>query len=50
MKKLNGLAAKLCGLLASMALVLGVASSQAVCISVFHQPKMPQGMGRFVKR
>ncbi|MDR1156790.1 MAG: cyclic lactone autoinducer peptide [Oscillospiraceae bacterium] len=38
---------RLGGLFASLALVLGVASSQAVCTLWFHQPKVPQGMSRF---
>jgi len=49
MNKLCAAAMKLGGLLASCALAFGVASNQAVCIMVFHQPKVPQGMGKFVK-
>lgn len=47
MKKLSAVAMKLGGLFASLALVLGVTSSQAVCIALFHQPKVPQGMEKF---
>jgi cyclic lactone autoinducer peptide len=49
MKRLSLAGMKLFGLVASLALALGVASTQAACIMVFHQPKVPQGMGRFVK-
>jgi len=37
------------GLLAAFALAIGVASTQAICIIIFHQPKVPQGMERFKK-
>jgi cyclic lactone autoinducer peptide len=47
MKKLIAMGMKLGGLVASMALVMGVASSQATCVAWFHQPKVPQGMEKF---
>ncbi|MCL2820420.1 MAG: cyclic lactone autoinducer peptide [Oscillospiraceae bacterium] len=37
----------LCSLVTAIALSLGVASAQAVCIFNFHQPKVPQGMSKF---
>jgi len=40
---------KLGGILASLALILGVASTQAVCMSWYHQPKVPQGMAKYKK-
>ena len=49
MKRIKGTLIRLGGLLASCALVLGVASTQAACIMIFHQPKIPQGMSRFVR-
>jgi len=49
MKKLSVVAIRLGGLLASLALVLGVASSNATCVMAFHQPKVPQGMSKFAK-
>jgi len=49
LKKFNRIAIKLGGLVASLALIIGVASSQVTCVSIFHQPKVPQGMSKFVK-
>jgi len=49
MKKNKAVVMKLGGLLASLALVLGVASTQVACVMVFHQPKVPQGMSKFRK-
>ena len=37
------------GLIASLALFLGIASSQAACASWYHQPKIPHAMERFKK-
>ena len=37
------------GLIASLALFFGIASSQAACASWYHQPKVPQAMDRFKK-
>jgi len=50
MKIFSSAVYKLGGLVAALALVLGVASSQALCWSAFHQPKIPQGMGKFVRK
>ena len=47
MKRLVHLGKKMCGLVASFALILGVASVQAPCVAWFHQPKVPQGMSKF---
>ena len=49
-KGLNIVANKLGGLLASCALVVGVASTLAPCVVLFHQPIFPQGMIKFVKK
>ena len=49
MRKLSAVLVKIGGLLASVALVMGVASSQALCVAVYHQPKVPQGLGKFVR-
>ena len=49
MKRVYIIATKLAGLLASIALMLGVASTQAVCVMIYHQPKVPQEMSRFNK-
>ena len=40
---------RLGGLIASLALFLGVASSQVTCVSWYHQPKVPQEMTKFKK-
>ena len=40
---------KLGGILASLALIFGIASTQAVCMSWYHQPKVPQGMEKYKK-
>jgi cyclic lactone autoinducer peptide len=50
MKKIRFVLIRLGSLLASIALVMGVVSSQAVCIAFYHQPKVPQGMSRFVRK
>ena len=49
MRKFSELGIKLGGLFAALALVLGVASTNAACFSFFHQPKVPLGMEKFVK-
>ena len=49
-KRINSVLIKLGGLLASLALVFGVASSQAACVAFYHQPKVPQGMSKFVRK
>lgn len=49
MRKLNGIVIKVGGLLASCALALGIASSQAACIMIFHQPRVPQGMRKILR-
>jgi cyclic lactone autoinducer peptide len=48
--KLGGATIKLGGLVASLALLLGLASSRAVCWSIFHQPKVPQGMSKYTHK
>jgi cyclic lactone autoinducer peptide len=47
MKKIKITLTVLGCILTSLALALGVASAQAVCIFHFHQPKIPQGMKRY---
>ena len=49
MKKLIAAGMRVGGLLACLVLVLGAASSQAVCFGWFYQPEVPEGMDR-VKR
>jgi len=49
MSKCYVLMVKICGLAASCALALGVAITPAACGFMFHQPKVPQGMSKFVK-
>jgi len=49
MKKLKILLMVFGGLLASLALSMGVASAHALCVYNFHQPKVPQGMNKFRK-
>ena len=50
MKKFKSIGLKACSVFASLALVLGVASAQAtLCFIVFHQPKVPKGMSKFLK-
>ena len=50
LKRLKIIVTVICGLIASLALTLGVASAQALCVIHFHQPKVPQGMSKFLKR
>jgi cyclic lactone autoinducer peptide len=49
MKKLVSVWARFAGLLASAALVVGVASSQAACVAWFHQPEVPSDMEKYRK-
>ena len=48
-KGFNYLVAKSAGLVAAIALAVGVASTNAFCFLVFHQPKVPQGMNKYKK-
>jgi len=48
-KVLRGLFLKSSTILASLALVFGVAASSAECYWYFHQPKVPQGMEKYKK-
>jgi len=51
MKKLKELATRFGGMFAAFALVIGMVSAQpATCIIIFHQPKVPQGMDKFIKK
>ena len=47
MKKLNTILLKLGGLFAAFALMLGVASTTAMCIIFYHQPIVPVGIEKF---
>ena len=47
MKKLSKIGIKFGGLVASCALLVGVASVNAACPVWFHQPKVPKGMSKF---
>jgi cyclic lactone autoinducer peptide len=49
MKSIRRIIVKMSGLIAMLALFVGVSSAQAACISWFHQPKIPQDMDRFIK-
>jgi len=49
MKVFKSFVLKWCVTIASLALTLGVASSDAVCFWWWHQPKVPQGMEKFKK-
>jgi len=48
MKRLKALGFRFGGLLAAFALIVGVASTQAICVLTFHQPKVPAGMKKYV--
>jgi len=50
MKKNSNIGYKAGKILAFIALNMGVASSQATCVAVFHQPKIPHGMGKFIRK
>jgi cyclic lactone autoinducer peptide len=49
MRKYKAAFVAMCGVLASLALTIGVASAGAICVFAFHQPKVPQGMSKFKK-
>jgi len=49
MGKFKGIVLKWGSLLASLALLVGVTASSQVCWWWFHQPKVPQGMDKFIK-
>jgi cyclic lactone autoinducer peptide len=36
--------------LAAVALKAGISSTKAICFLVFHQPKVPQGMDKFIEK
>jgi cyclic lactone autoinducer peptide len=50
MKKFVAIGIKLSGLLASLALFFGVVSAHSTCYAFFYQPKVPQGMSKFIKK
>jgi len=50
MKRFRTIGIKLCGLLASTALFVGITSSVPICFFAFHQPKMPLGMSKYMER
>jgi len=47
--KITKLLVKYSGLFTAFALMVGVASSADYCMIFFHQPKIPQGMNKFMK-
>ncbi|MDR2590568.1 MAG: cyclic lactone autoinducer peptide [Oscillospiraceae bacterium] len=49
MKRLNVLVLRFCGLIASLALIVGVSTTSTICFLMFHQPKVPEGMSKFRK-
>jgi len=50
MSMLRSTVTKLGGLVAALALIVGVASAQAMCVAFYHQPKIPQGISKFSRR
>lgn len=44
-KFMYGLGSMVC----SLALLIGVSSANAACLHWFHQPKVPEGMKKYVK-
>ncbi|MCL2250175.1 MAG: cyclic lactone autoinducer peptide [Oscillospiraceae bacterium] len=48
MKKLRELTTRFGGTLAALALMVGVDAVGAGCLLFFHQPKVPQGMSKYV--
>jgi len=49
MKRLKSLLMVAGALLTSVALTIGVASAGAYCMVIFHQPKVPQGMSKYLQ-
>ena len=49
MDKMKNVSKKREGLIASLALAVGVASVNSACYGWFHQPKVPQSMQKFKK-
>ena len=49
MAKLKGIMLKWGSLVASLALVFGIASSSVACVCWYHQPQMPKSMDKFKK-
>ena len=49
MQKMKAAAFKMATTVSSLALMLGVASAETLCVVWIHQPKMPQGMEKFRK-
>jgi len=49
MKQLRKLCRKFGRIFAATALFAGVASAAPICVMIFHQPKVPEGMGKFMK-
>jgi len=50
MKKFKAILMRFGGLLAAFALMVGVASTSAICIIFYHQPKVPSGMSKFKRK
>lgn len=47
--KLKNLAFKLSSLMCALVLTVGVTSANSACFAWFHQPKVPEGMQKYVK-
>jgi len=50
MKKSKSVKLKISKRIVSSALAVGIASSQSACVAMFHQPKVPHGMKKFLKK
>ncbi|MHB8963650.1 MAG: cyclic lactone autoinducer peptide [Saccharofermentanales bacterium] len=49
MERIGRFAREFGGIFSSIALIIGIASMNTVCIWWYHQPKVPEGMSRFKK-
>ncbi len=49
MKNFNKFMEKACGILASLALIIGISSVDSACFLFVHQPKVPEAMNKFKK-
>lgn len=47
--RLKNLVFKLSGVLCTLALAVGTTSVNTACAGWFHQPKVPEGMNKYVK-
>lgn len=49
MKKLKTIVMKLVSFLPALALITGIVTANSACVSLFHQPKIPQGLNKYRK-